>query len=64
MSGLQMAFGITAYDSNYEAIDAPEYVTLKAQYRSWSPEEDATKFKYIDTRPCTREELGMGEDLA
>ena len=62
LPGLQIAFGLTAYDNNYEAIVAPEYVTVRAQYRSWSPEEDATKFQTIDTRPCTREELGLGED--
>ena len=64
LPGLQMAFGLTAYDNNYEAIVAPEYVNIRAQYRSWSPEEDATKFEPINTRPCTKEELGMGENMS
>ena len=40
--GLQLAFGLTAYDGNYEALDVPEYVSIKAKVRSWSPDEDAT----------------------
>ena len=59
--GLQLAFGLTAYDGNYEALDVPEYVVVKASVRSWSPDEDATSFHEVKTRPCTRAELGLEE---
>ena len=36
--GLQIAFGLTAYDGNYEPIDDPTYVTVKSRIRSWSPD--------------------------
>ena len=45
--GLQIAFGLTAYDANYDMIDEPEFVEVKARIRSWSPEEDTTKFTWI-----------------
>ena len=35
-----IAFGLTEYDDNYEAIDDPNYATLKARTNSWSPEVD------------------------
>ena len=59
--GLQIAFGLTAYDSNYEPLDEPEFVEVKARTRSWSPDEDVVIFQDVTTRPCTREELGLEE---
>ena len=60
--GLQIAFGLTAYDSNYDMLDEPEFVEVKARIRSWSPEQDLTKFTDINIRQCTKEELGLGDD--
>ena len=32
-NGFQIAFGVTAYDSNQEMIDDPDYVTLHARLK-------------------------------
>lgn len=33
--GLMIAFGLTAYDENYESIEDDDYGTLKAFYKTW-----------------------------
>ena len=33
--GLMLAFGLTAYDDNYDMIDEPDYGELKAYYKTW-----------------------------
>ena len=33
--GFKLAFGLTAYDSNQEAIDDPRYGRINAKYVSW-----------------------------
>ena len=33
--GNQVAFAITAYDTNRNPLDMPEYGKLKAYYKSW-----------------------------
>ena len=38
LPGLQVAFGLTAYDGNYEMLNETEYGQIKANIRSWSPE--------------------------
>lgn len=38
LPGLQIAFGLTAYDSNYNLLNETEYAQVKARMRSWSPE--------------------------
>ena len=43
-------------------LNDPEYAQVKARIRSWSPEVDDTIFEEIETRPCTKEELGLGEE--
>ena len=58
-SNFNIAFGLTAYDDNYEAIDDPRYAVLKARLVSWSPEVDATQLKDIGLHSCSREELGL-----
>ncbi len=37
--GLMLAFGITAYDENYDLIDEPDYGELKAYYKTWGLKE-------------------------
>ena len=59
LPGLQVAFGLTAYDGNYEMLNDTEYVEVKARIRSWSPEQDTTLFRDIPIRPCTRADLGL-----
>ena len=38
LPGIQIAFGLTAYDGNYEMLNETEYAQIKANARSWSPE--------------------------
>ena len=38
-NGFQIAFGITAYDSNIEKIDDPDYATLHARLKQWGHED-------------------------
>ena len=33
--GLKFAFGITAYDSNQEVIEDPDYGEIKAKFYGW-----------------------------
>lgn len=33
--GLMLAFGLTAYDENYDMINEPDYGELKAYYKTW-----------------------------
>ena len=40
--GLQVAFGLTAYDDDYEMLVVPEYVTLKARMYGWNEDEDGS----------------------
>ena len=58
--GLNVAFGVTYYDDNPEAIDIdPDYGELTAYVKSWGP--DFLKFRKLKLRPCTPEELGLEE---
>ena len=62
-SGLQIAFAITAYDSNREPIEQPEYGELKAYYKSWGiMDTNDVHFEELQTDYCTREQLGLFED--
>ena len=61
---MQFAFGVTAYDSNAEPIDDPDYGQVVARYASWglgggSGTDVSIK---IPTKPCTKELLGIGEE--
>ena len=33
--GLQIAFGFTAFDANYDMIDEPQYGEMKLVMKSW-----------------------------
>ena len=45
--GLMIAFGITAYDDNYESIEDADYGDLKAFYKTWGF-EDAPNEQFIE----------------
>ena len=61
--GLQIAFGLTHYDSNVEMIDEPDYATIHARLKQWGQEGSSagTTFKELIIRPCTEDDLGLGE---
>ena len=58
-----LAFGITAYDDNYENIEDADYGDLKAYYKTWGF-EDAPGERYTEvvTNQCTKEQLGINDD--
>jgi len=61
--GLMIAFGITAYDENYESIEDPDYGDLKAYYKTWGFENaPGEEFTEIPSSFCTHEQLGINED--
>jgi len=52
--GLMLAFGLTAYDSNYESIEDDDYGTLKAYYKTWGFEgAQGEAFTEIPSTFCT-----------
>ena len=56
--GLQIAFGITAYDSNAESIDDPSMGLLKPYYKTWGLHEGGgVFFETLKYRNCTEGEL-------
>ncbi len=59
--GLMLAFGLTAYDDNYDMIDEPDYGELKAYYKTWGLDESDgfVEFNEIPTTQCTYEQLGI-----
>ena len=58
--GLNIAFGITHYDDNFEAIDDLDYGEVIGEIKRWDGETVTTRTK-INLRPCTYEELGLDE---
>ena len=56
---LQYAFGVTAYDSNREAIEDPSIGVVKPYYKSWGIKAGigGIDFEELPTRDCTPEEL-------
>lgn len=61
--GLMIAFGLTAYDDNFDAIEDPSYGHLKAYYKTWGMQADAPGVSWdeIPTSQCTAEQLGLVE---
>ena len=54
--GLMIAFGLTAYDENYESIEDDDYGTLKAFYKTWGMKDaPGEQFTEVPTSFCTRE---------
>lgn len=61
--GLMIAFGLTAYDDNLEAIDDADYGELKAYYKTWGMKDDlGVEFIELATTYCTKAQLGLNED--
>ena len=61
--GLMIAFGITAYDDNFENIEDSDYGELKAYYKTWGFEDQpGVEFKEIPTSICTNEQLGIDKE--
>ena len=61
--GLQIAFGITAYDDNQNPIEDPEYGLIKPYYKSWGIlDSNDVHFEELPVDYCTREQLGIFED--
>jgi hypothetical protein len=61
--GLQMAFGLTAYDDDYESIEDDDYGTLKMIYKTWGiddeDEANGEGFVEVPSAFCTPAQLGM-----
>ena len=52
--GVMIAFGLTAYDENYEPIEDDDYGTLKAYYKTWGLKDaPGVEFNEIPTSYCT-----------
>ena len=58
-----IAFGLTAYDENYESIEDDDYGTLKAFYKTWGmADAPGVEFTEIPSAPCTRAQLGLPDE--
>ena len=64
--GFDVAFGLVGWGESEHEGDISTYGELKAFYKRWGNEGDppGTNYFEIKTRPCTREELGLGDDPA
>ena len=62
--GLQIAFGITYYDSNQEMIVEPDYGELIARVKKWGGDAIGIEWQQLNIRPCTYEELGLGDEAS
>ena len=62
--GFNVAFGLVGWGDSVHDGDISTYGELKAFYKRWGNEGDpaGTNYFEIKTRPCTREELGLGND--
>ena len=56
--GFDLAFGITAYDSNYENIEDPTIGQVRARYVRWGFGE-SERYMNLNSHRCTEEELGI-----
>ena len=60
--GLQIAFGITYYDTNQEMIVEPDYGELIGRVKKWGGDHVGIEWQELNIRPCTYEELGLGDE--
>ena len=61
--GFSVAFALSAYDSETEFIEDPDYGTLKAYHYEWGFEaSQGSRWREIETRSCTEEDLYLNED--
>ena len=64
-NNFNIAFGLMSYDwPDTEKYDFSKYATIKAQIRSWAPHISGVIRKDLPLKPCTRDELGIGDDGA
>ena len=61
-NGLQIAFGLTNYDNNFEMLHEPEYGELEVSMRTWNANSgnQSIIFNSLQMRPCNEKELGLG----
>ena len=57
---MNVAFGMTYYDSNPNMLIEPDYGEVKGRVRSY--DIDGTYWQDLNLRPCTREELGIDSE--
>ena len=60
--GLQIAFGISAFDGNQEPIDNPNIGRVVARYQTWGFTDDNLGFHLSDPIPvrrCSRVDVGI-----
>ena len=61
--GFSVAFALSAYDSEQDFIEDPDYGTLKAYHYEWGFEDtQGSRWTQIETRSCTEEDLNLNED--
>ena len=61
--GFRVAFALSAYDSEQEFIEDPDYGTLKAYHYEWGFDEiQSSRLIEIETRRCTEEDLYLNEE--
>ena len=56
--GFDLAFGLTAFDTNPERVDDPRFGQLRARYVRWGFNE-TNRYKDLTSHPCTDEEKGV-----
>ena len=56
--GFNIAFGITHYDNNTEALDDLDYGEVIATVKTWDG-QSGIGYRKIDLRPCTKQELAL-----
>ena len=57
---MNVAFGITYFDSNPYMIIEPDYGEVVARVKSW--DSGGLYWQNLNLRPCTREDLGMDSE--
>ena len=62
-SGMDVAFAITAYDSNRDPIEDPQYGVLKAYYKTWGLSTGkGVQWTELADEYCTKQELGLNNE--
>ena len=57
----QIAFGLTAYDSDPDPIEDPRYGRIYARFHQWG-HGNSTEYTELPAHYCTDEELGLTND--
>ena len=62
-SGMEVAYAITAYDSNQEPIEDPRYGILKAYYKTWGLSTGkGVQWTELADQYCSKQELGLNDE--